>query len=187
MNWSVLLLGIIPLFFFVVVDSFAGPKWALWTAATLALIEAIVSFFIFGELDSLTILSLLTVILLAVVAYRMKKPLYFKLQPVLMSLILGGILLVSYFVNEPLFLNMMIKYKEFYPEDFINLINQSEFQKLLTLYTRNVGVAMIFHGFVTAYAAWKMSNWWWILIRGVGFYFFLILAAFVTRWTLGSV
>ncbi len=182
MNWSILLFGILPLLFFVVVDAFSGPKLALGTAIVLALAEGVVSYFLFGEMDSLTIYSLLTVIGLAVVSLYFRKPIYFKMQPVLVSIILGGILLFSYLNHEPIFLTIVTKYSQFFPEQMQEQLSNPYFAQILTRLTRNTAVAVFAHGALVAFAAWKLSNWWWIAARVVGFYLFALVAALYTRF-----
>mgnify|MGYP005653480877 CR=1 FL=1 len=61
MNYSFLLLGILPLLIFVIIDAFSNIKAALISAIIIAIGEAILSIFIFKEIDSLTIFSLQSV------------------------------------------------------------------------------------------------------------------------------
>lgn len=184
MNWSFLLMGILPLLFFVIVDSFAGPKAALFTAIILAVGEAIFSFYLFGEIDSLTIFSLILVVVLAAVAFQRQNSLYFKFQPVILSAILGIILLTSYLINEPLLVSMATKYKDFFPPEQQQLVTHPQIIKMFEILTLNSAFAFFGHALVTAYAAWKLSNWWWIAIRGIGFYLFAFLSVIASRMML---
>ncbi|MFN8369657.1 MAG: hypothetical protein U0T83_03425 [Bacteriovoracaceae bacterium] len=78
MNYGSLLLGIIPLLAFVIIDSVLNQKAALISAIVLAVLEAIVSYYLFHEIDLVTIFSLTLVILLAVTSYKKIQPFYLK-------------------------------------------------------------------------------------------------------------
>jgi len=181
MNYSGLLVGILPLFIFVLVDAFAGLKTALISTVLMAVFEAALGLYLFNEIDSVTIFSLITVVLFAYISFHKQNALFIKIQPVLLSIIMGTMLLVSYFMGEPLFLTMMSKYKDFYPPEMVLQIQTPQFQKLLTLSTLSCGIALYFHAIATAIAAFYLSNWWWLAVRGIGFYLFVGLAFFVQR------
>lgn len=181
MNYSGLLVGILPLFIFVLVDAFAGLKTALISTVLMAVLEAVLGLYLFHEIDSVTIFSLITVVLFAYISFHKQNAIFIKIQPVLLSTIMGSMLLISYFMGEPLLLTMMSKYKEFYPPEMAMQIETPMFQRLLTLSTLSTGIALFFHAVATAIAAFYLSNWWWLVVRGVGFYLFVGLGFFIQR------
>ncbi len=170
MNYSFLLFGILPLLIFVVVDAFLNIKAALISAIIIAVAEAIFSIYLFKEIDSLTIFSLLSVVIFALISYKMNNSLFIKFQPVLLSFIMGAILICSFLIDKPLLYEMSIKYQEFYPEEIRQNLTSPLIISLLKLNTIGSGIALIFHSVITGYAAIKLSNWWWIATRGIGFY-----------------
>jgi intracellular septation protein A len=176
MQSSMVLLGIIPLLVFVIVDSFSSMKAALISAIVFAILEAIFTYFYFGELDSVTIASLLLVILMACAAIKSNSDTLFLLQPVILSAGIGIYLIVSYYMGHPLFLEMSLKYKEFFPEQIRLMVNQPHYQILMRKVSLTSGFGMLAHGAVTAYAAFRMGKWWWIVVRGVGLYLFIFLS-----------
>lgn len=183
MNSGAILLGILPLIFFVIVDSFSGMKAALISAVILCLIEAIMSYYFFHELDLVTLFSFFLVLVLAGTSYYCKTSIFFKFQPVILSVTLGIWFIISYWMDNPLLLTMMIKYKNQMPAQLQENLQNPLYMKLLKIATHYCGFAFIAHGGVTAFAALKLSNWWWIAIRGIGFYVLFSLAFFLAIFT----
>ncbi|RLA63055.1 MAG: hypothetical protein DRQ88_07350 [Epsilonproteobacteria bacterium] len=181
MNYSALLIGIIPLLIFVLVDTFAGLKVALISTVAMALLEGVFSFYYFGEIDSVTIFSLFSVVLFCYISFRKKDPLFIKLQPAILSLVMGLVLIISFSIHEPLLLNLATKYKELYPPEFQLQFANPHFLKLLEISTFSMGLGLLAHALVTALAAFKLSNWWWLAVRGVGFYFFVGLSLVIQK------
>jgi len=173
---SGLLLGILPLLIFVIVDSFAGLKAALVCAVVFALIEAGASLYFFGELDLVTGFSVFLVILFSVAAYQKESQLIFKLQPVIVSWAIGLFLIISFYLDRPIIVEMMDKYGSKIPQIAANLQNPL-YRAWLHKTNHFMGYGLLAHGGVTLYAAFRMNNWWWIAVRGIGFYFFNFLAA----------
>lgn len=170
MNYSFLLFGILPLLTFVIIDAFLNIKAALISAIIIAIAEVIFSILVFQEIDSLTIFSLLSVIIFAFASYKMNNSIFIKFQPVVLSLIMGVILICSFLIDKPLLYEMSVKYEDFYPENIRQNLTNPLIISILKINTIGCGIALIVHSAITGYAAIKLSNWWWIAIRGIGFY-----------------
>ena len=181
MNSYSILAGILPLLVFVIIDAFAGVKAAAICALVLAIAEAIFTFFWIGEIDVVTGSGLVLIAIMAYISFRKESPLFIKLQPVLLGGILGLALIISYGVGRPLLYEIMLKYKAFLPEQIAFNINNPLFIKLIKAGTLTSGVGLILHASLTCYAALKLSNWWWIAIRGVGVYVFLFFASLAAK------
>ena len=184
MENSALYFGIIPLIAFVLIDSFMGLKAGLIAAIAFAFLESAASIYWFGGIDWLSILSLLLVLLLAYVSYRKKTAIHFKLQPVVLSIIFGMTFLITYWMGRPIMYSMLVKYQAQLPPQMQALMQDEQYIALLKLSSHYLGYALLLHAGLTAWAAFKMSNWWWVLIRGVGFYGFTILAMLIARYQL---
>jgi len=181
MNSSALLIGILPLFIFVLVDTFAGLKAALISTVAVAILEGVFSLYYFGEIDSVTIFSLITVVIFCYISFRKKDPLFIKLQPAILSFLMALVLIISFSINEPLLLNLATKYKELYPPQFRSQFSNPHFLKMLEISTLSMGIGLLAHAIVTALAAFKLSNWWWLAVRGIGFYFFVGLSLVIQK------
>lgn len=182
MNSSMFWMGILPLVVFVIVDSFAGVQAGMIAAIILAVAEAIFTYFYFGEIDSVTWLSLALVLALAAVTYFTNNTMFIKLQPVALGAVVGLVLLVSYMIGKPLLLTMSQKYQSFFPPQVQMILEQPKVQRQLQLLTLTSGIMTLAHAGLTAYAAMKMSNWWWLGIRGIGYYIFLFAAVVLARF-----
>lgn len=179
MSSTAILWGIIPLLLFVIIDSLVGPKAALFTVVLAAMAEAILSIYLFGELDLVTGFSFFLVLLLAATSYKYRNPIYVKLQPVILGVGMGVALVTSYLVQSPLLLVMAEKYRELLPPLQMQL-NNPIMVKVFEVSTLTIGLSLIVHAGIVAYAAYRLSNWWWLIIRGIGVYLFMIIGIFAS-------
>lgn len=180
MNNLGLLMGIIPLLIFVIVDSFAGLKWALISTVVLAILECAFSIHYFGALDEVSIVSLLLVVVMAGMSYYRKSSTFLKFQPVVLGVFLSLVLLGTSLWGNPLLQAMFLKYGEHLPYppgvSFAELKENTQYMLLLAETNFILGIALLIHAALVAFAALKLSNWWWIAVRGLGFYLFMFLA-----------
>lgn len=177
-------MGIIPLIAFVILDSFLGIKAGLIAAIVFALIELIFSIVYFGELDLITFFSFLLVALLSYFSFKKNSATHFKMQPVVLSISFGLISLVLYFFDYPILLKFSIKYASQMPANFQTMFVREDVKLLLIKSSHYIGYAFLVHGAAILWAALKLSNWWWIVIRGVGFYLFMFVALMLARISL---
>ena len=182
MNSYGLLLGLVPLILFVILDTFLSVKKALIFALLFASLEAAYTLSKFGEVDLVTGFSFLMLIILGATSFYKDDSIYFKFQPVLLSCFLGIYFFYTYCVGEPLFVVMVDKYHDLIPNGQKTLYQQPGVRILLKNFTLTSSVGFIFHGSVTALAALKLSNLWWLVCRGVGFYLIFFISFFVARF-----
>ncbi len=180
-----LFLGLLPLIAFVVVDALLSIKAALLTTVFMAIGEAIWTYITFKELDSVTIFTLVSVLIMALISYKKQTPIFIKLQPAILSAVFATGLIVSYLINRPFILLMMEKYNGFAPtameQQLKTLLTQNWFRQMLVTNTWTMGVMLYVHGIVTTFAAFKLGNWWWLALRGIGFYIFLFASMILAR------
>ena len=128
-------MGIIPLLAFVIIDSFLGIRAGLIAAIVLAVGEAVFSYMYFGELDSVTLASLFLVFLMGVVALKKQSKMVFLFQPVILSAGLGLYLIVSYLLGHPILLDLVLKYRHLFPENFQTQLNYQFVQDIFKVLT----------------------------------------------------
>ena len=97
-----ILFGLLPLFAFVVIDSFLGLKAGLVAAIVLAVAESLYTIYEFGSLDALSVASLALVLAFGLLSFKSKNPIYMKLQPVFFGLSFGVVVLVLQIMGKPL-------------------------------------------------------------------------------------
>lgn len=181
MTNSMWIAGLIPLIAFAIADVFFGLKTGLIAAFVLAIAEGIWSWYSFGELDQISILSILLIALLGVLAWRRNSPTLFKLQPSFISLVLGIWLIVSWLSNDSLFVAMAQKYRDLLPEQVAYALNHPSYIDFLNRVSLTTGLCLLLHALLSAWAAIKLNTWWWLAIRGVGFYAFCFIAMLLAK------
>lgn len=217
MGMASVFLGILPILVFVIVDSIAKKRVAIWSAIAMALVELLYSLIELGELDELTLLSFATVAVFGLLSIKKNNDLFFKLQPVLFGVFLGMCSLVFYFVlDKPIFVMAADKYKPVkaivvdqmvmpsYPElrssadlpgssfkeqllqkplpEVLALTSEGgAYLKLITAMSRDIGWLFLLHAALTAFAALRLSKWWWVAIRVPGFYLLAFGLIFLER------
>ena len=170
MNGESFLLGILPLLAFVVIDSFAGMKSALWSAIGFAILEVVYSLYMYHTLDELTIGSFVLVVIFAFFSFRSKNPMYFKMQPVALGLSFALAFLIFQWMDHPLLIVMLNKYQPMIPEQARTLFQEAHMQLILARASHYLGWGFLLHAGLVAYSALKLSNWWWLMLRGIGVY-----------------
>ena len=175
MEYGSIFAGVLPLFVFVVIDAFSGPKSALISAILIAFLELAFSYYYIGEVDWITGLSFGLVFVLALTSFWKNKSTYLKFQPVILGVLLSGIMIITYLMDRPLLLEMVTKYKHVIPQKFIYLMETPTMILLLEKSTLTVGLSLLLHAGLVAYSALRHSNWVWIAMRALGFYVFIFI------------
>ncbi len=181
MNGESFLLGILPLLAFVMIDSFAGMKSALWSAVGFAILEVVYSLYMYRTLDELTIGSFLLVVVFAFFSFRSQNPLYFKMQPVALGLCFSLAFLICHWMGKPLLIVMFDKYQPMLPAEARTIFTQPNMQEMLSRASHYLGWGFLVHGGLVAYSALQLSNWRWLLLRGVGVYVMIGICMWMAR------
>ncbi|MBI2603501.1 MAG: septation protein IspZ [Deltaproteobacteria bacterium] len=182
MSATTLLFGFMPLVAFVVIDSFAGIKSGVIAAVIFAVIEAAYTVFTFGSIDGITLGTLLLVGIFGFLSFKTQKSIYFKIQPVVLGLLMGGTLLVMQMIDKPLLVLMAQKYQYAVPEEIKTSLSNPIFIGILTKLSGILAFGFILHASAVAYAAFYLSKWWWLGIRGVGLYVMMGICMFWARF-----
>jgi intracellular septation protein len=162
--------GLLPLLVFAIVDIFAGMRTAIIAAILFALIEAGWSWYQFGEIDSVTWISLGLILLMGLISIRMQDARLFKFQPVVMALVLALALAWFEWQGNPLLVQMMPKVAALMPPEQQALLNDEGILKSMARMDLLMIPAFIAHAALVAWAAIRRSTIFWLIARGVGFY-----------------
>lgn len=183
MSTNALLFGILPLLAFVIMDSFFGMKSGLMAAVLLAGVELFYTLVKFGTIDSVTALSVFTVVLMSFLAWKKESEKIFLFQPVIISFFFGAYFTITYFMNEPILIVFFDKYaKDLMTTEQFSMMNSPLMRKLMEKSTLTNGLFFFVHAGCTWFAAIKLNKWWWIAVRGIGFYFFMFLGMLCARF-----
>ena len=175
---SIALYGLLPLIVFAVVDLLAGMRAAIVAAIVVAFAEAAWSWYQFGEIDNVTWLSIALIVVMGLISIKMKDPVLFKFQPVVMALILAAVMAWFQWRGEPLMLQMMPKVAALLPEDQRWTLSAPEIVEQMRRLDLLMIPTFIAHASVVAWAAMRKSTVFWLVARGLGFYA-LLATAFV--------
>ena len=123
-------MGIIPLILFVIIDSFFGVKKAALATIFMGALEVIYSIYYFGEIDQLSVITLITIFLFSGFSFYFNRGIFIKLQPVIMSAFFSLSLIYSYLVEKPLLLDFALKYSHLLPRENQLMITNNHFQDI---------------------------------------------------------
>ena len=183
MDLSTLFFGIVPLLVFVIVDSLSGVKTGVIAAILFAVLEMIYTLVVFKTIDNLTLGSSLLVLVFGVLSFRSNKPIYMKLQPVFLGLICAGVFFVMEILGKPLLILMAEKYQYMMPEQFRPAMASPVYQAMLARLSLVLALGFLIHATLVGISAYYMNKWWWIAIRGIGFYVMLFICVAIVRFT----
>lgn len=177
LDWSILLLGAVPLLVFVVVDSLSNMRYAIAGALVAAALELAYSLYRFGAVDEFTIASVSLILIFGGLAIKFDNPLYFKFKPVVLSGILALVFLVTYALSKPLLVLIADRYRELFPEQMQALLDQPRIRQIFGRASLYMGFGCIAHAAAVAWAALHLGNWGWLVTRTGGAYLIIFLVA----------
>ena len=181
MHWSFLLLDLLPLFVFVVLESLANLRYALLGALASIAFGVGYDLYVFGEIDEFTIISAGLVILFGWMALHFDNAAYFKIKPAIVNLVLAGLFLTTYIQGSPLVLVALDRYGETLPPLFQDVLSRPEVRPMLERMSLYLGFGLIAQAAAVTWAALKLSSWWWLAVRGAGFYLMIFVVGVVAR------
>jgi intracellular septation protein A len=174
---SMALFGLLPLIVFAVVDLFAGMRAAIVAAILVAFAEGAWSWYQFGEIDNITWLSIGLIVAMGLVSIKMKDPVLFKFQPVVMALILAAVMAWFQWQGQPLMVQMMPKVAAMLPEEQRWTLSAPEIVEKMRRLDLLMIPTFIAHAAIVAWAAIRRSTVFWLIARGVGFYVLMIMVS----------
>jgi intracellular septation protein A len=183
MDINTFFVGVLPILIFVILDSVTTKKAAILSAMLLALGELIFTLVKYHTIDELTVLSVVLVALFGGLSIKKNNDVYFKLQPAILGFFFAAsFFFFYYFLDKPIFNFMIEKYFNNDVEPFLhNRVPKGYFLELMRVLSRDLGWWILAHALLTAYAAFRMSKWWWFAIRVPFFYVIIFIAMWVEQ------
>lgn len=167
---TLLLYGLLPLLVFVIVDIYAGLRWAVASAAVFAVGDIFLTKYSTGEWDPGSFIALGLILALGWYSVKTKNPLWFKLQPTVVAGIFVLMLVYFQFFGMPVGERYSHVVEAQIPSEYRHLFTP-EVTKLMLNYIGYAGIFVFaLHGALCALAAFRMSNWAWLAVRGIGFW-----------------
>ncbi|MEZ4742714.1 MAG: septation protein IspZ [Bdellovibrionota bacterium] len=175
-----MLMTLLPLILFVVIDYYFDLKRGIWAAIASSVLMAAVYWVIFKELDYEIIIVITAVLATGLLSIKKNDGIFFKFQPVITNAV--WVLIISYFqfFDTPILIKFLPKMKMLMPpEQFSNFDNP-----VLILMFQRMSMYLIvwisIHSCLVAYAALRLKNSHWLLIKSFGFVL-VTLGCFMTE------
>lgn len=169
-NSIMALQGLLPLIVFAIVDIFAGLRAGIVAAIIFALLEAGWSYHEFGEVDRLTWISLILIIVMGAIAFKMRSDRLFKFQPVVLSLFMSLALLYFQIFETPLMIQMLPKVRPMLPEANRAVTFEPRMIAMFVRVDAMMVVVFALHAALVAWAAMHRSTLYWLVMRGAALY-----------------
>ena len=181
MDWTILLLDFVPLLVFVVIDSFSNARYAVVGAVAAAGLEIGYSLYAFGEIDAFSYVATALILLFGCLSFKFNNPVYFKFKPVAIGLALAAFCLVTYAMGKPILVIAVERYSEAIPPQLLPQLQDPYVQAVLHRVSLNMGFGLIAQAALVGWAALRLSNWWWLVIRSIGFYVMIVVVVFISK------
>ncbi|MGK5092215.1 hypothetical protein WDW89_09440 [Deltaproteobacteria bacterium TL4] len=176
-----LILDILPFIVFVLIKRKVGLKEGIFASFAVGIMA--IGYHLF-HMKSLTdplflfvIFALGLLYLMGWISYKKGEEAVFKFQPVVFGSVFGAFILIAFYgFDYAILKEIVISAQNEVPLEMQQAFNSPQFQKVLYYASRNIGAGMILLSGLMAYAALKLSDWWWLALRFFGFYLMLFVA-----------
>lgn len=179
MNSSLVWFGFLPVLAFLVMDTYAGKRKALWGALALGSIEVGYTVAVFGAMDYLSVLAFVILGVFVWISLRTEDDFYFKIHGAVINVILAAVMLVAfYFFHRALLLDVAEKYIGLDKLVAMNpKLDREIVGETFRVLSYQLPMWLVLHSLLTIYAAANWGKWTWAFIRVPGFIFMLVLAS----------
>jgi intracellular septation protein A len=159
-----LLIGLLPLVLYVVIDWKYGLTAGIYAAIAGVIVLGIWYYLKFGMIDELLVVEGILIVGMGLVTVRMKDSKFFKFQPVVMGTILTFYMIYCQLFAEPLFVRYAPMIGKMLPEK-AELFASPSYLAFLAVLSRDLIFLLAAHTMIMVYAALKLSNIKWMLLR----------------------
>jgi isopentenyldiphosphate isomerase/intracellular septation protein A len=167
-------IGFIPIFVFILVDSFWGTEIGLTVAIIVGIAYLLYYLIRYKRLDKFILFDTVLIILLGGVSIILHDEIFFKLKPALIELILVIILGIHAFSAKPILLMMSKRYMG-------DIDLGSEQVKLMRQMSQVLFIVFLLHTALIVYSAYFWSKEVWAFISG-GLFYIIFGMVFISQW-----
>jgi hypothetical protein len=139
-------------------------------ALVCAVADVVVTRAFLGSWDPGSFVALALIAVLGFVSIKLEDSVYFKLQPVVLSVLFAGLVAYHQFWGTPIVQVYLPLIKKAAPPGMQHVFGQPAFLALLDGMVTWSILALLLHGAAVAYTALRASNLVWLLTRALGFW-----------------
>ena len=165
MNLDLLALVILPVLVYVVLEKKKGQRAALKFVIGFGAFAIVWSYFRFGEVDLFMICEGLGLMGFGLVALKMDKPVYFKLQPAVFSFAFFLVFAAFEWLDRPFILEMLPKMQKLATPELAEMMLSEVYVQTSAAASFNFIWIFLVHGIVALVAALKWSTPVWAGVR----------------------
>ena len=179
MNSNLVWFGFLPVIAYLVLDSYADKRKALWGALCLGAGEVVYSVVQFGALDYVSLVAFFIMTGFIAVSLRTQDDFYFKIHGAIINILMAIIMLGAWYIfHKALLLDMANKYIGLDKLVALNPALQKEtVAETFRVLSYQLPAWLILHSLITIYAAANWGKWAWASVRVPGFILALVLAS----------
>jgi intracellular septation protein A len=178
LNSSPVWFGFLPVLAFLLMDTLAGKRSALWGALCLGVVEVGYTVALVGAPDYLSVVAFLVLAVFVTASLRTQDDFFFKIHGAVINMVLAAAMLFAWYV---LHRAMLLDAADKYGLDKIVAMNPQLDKEVVSETFRVLSAQMpwwlILHSLLTIYAAANWSKWAWAFIRIPGFILCMGVAA----------
>lgn len=164
MSPTYLLIAILPLVAYVVVDAIWGLRAGILTAMAAILFILTYHYIEFSTIDTFILGEGLFILVFGLISLGLNNGRFFKLQPVVLGVLLVGLMLWFEVFSEPILLKMLPTMMKMAPE-FSEMFADPDFVVKLRRISAMMIVLLSLHTAMVAWSAFRWSNFAWLMTR----------------------
>lgn len=180
MQWQLLFLSVVPLLAFALVESAGKRRNAIVAAVLVAGVEFVFNSYRLGFVEVFSLVSLVVFVVLGRLSLQRNDSVFFKFQPVVLGLVLASVFWIHDAVADERLLALILE-KHVRVNEVVPPYQRGYFAGYARTTSRSLPFLLVLHAALTAYAALRLSTWWWFAVRAVGFYLLVALLFFTER------
>ena len=174
-------IGLLPLIVFVLVDYYTRSlKAGVISAVVMASLMGMLAYWLLGRFDYEAIIVVITMLATGLVSIKLNSPIYFKLQPAITGVIFAAMLAYFQWFDTPLMgklmpevLHKLHEGKLISDEMFANMSSDAAVAMIIR-FNRNAIFMMLIHAAIVCFAALRLRNLYWLLIKAAGIPFIAV-------------
>jgi intracellular septation protein A len=186
MNVSLLIVGLLPLLFYLAMDAWKGYRAGILAAIACTIVMVGYTYFMFGEIDNFIIGEGIMIVVLGCISLKMNNDRYFKFQPTLLAVIFAGVFAWFQLFDQPLMLHFIPHVEKILSPDALkmnalprpeakvqngdesspmNILHSDQFKKALSRLSGHMIWLFLAHALIMTYAALRLRTRGWFAWR----------------------